>query len=92
MNDKRGYSPEVRERVIRMVREQLDQFNSEWAAIRSIAEKFGCKTEVIHQQGPWREASPVECATLTWVDWFNQRRLLGSIGEVPPAELEAAYY
>lgn len=50
------------------------------------------KTEVIHHQGPWREASPVEYATLTWVDWFNHRRLLGSIGHVPPAELEAAYY
>jgi putative transposase len=50
------------------------------------------KTEVIKHQGPWREARFVEYATLAWVDWFNQRRLLGSIGHVPPAELEAAYY
>lgn len=34
----------------------------------------------------------VEYATLEWVDWFNHRRLLGSIGNIPPAELEAAYY
>jgi putative transposase len=50
------------------------------------------KAEVINQQGPWRDASSVEYATLTWVDWFNHRRLLGSIGHAPPAELEAAYY
>jgi transposase InsO family protein len=49
------------------------------------------KTEVIHHQGPWRKAGDVEYATLIWVDWFNYRRLLGSIGHVPPAELEAAY-
>jgi transposase len=47
MSDKRRYSPEVRERAIRMVREQRDHFNSEWAAIRSIAEKFGCKAETL---------------------------------------------
>lgn len=50
------------------------------------------KTEVIHHQGPWRNARQVEYATLTWVDWFNHRRLLGSIGHVPPAEFEAEYY
>jgi transposase InsO family protein len=50
------------------------------------------KTEVIHNQGPWREATPVEYATLTWIDWLNHGRLLGPIGHVPPDELEAAYY
>jgi putative transposase len=50
------------------------------------------KTEVIHRCGPWRSLDAVEFATLRWVDWFNQRRLLGSIGYVPPAEFEAAYY
>ena len=50
------------------------------------------KTEVIRQQGPWRNIEDVEFATLTWVDWFNNRRLLEPIGNVPPAELEAAYY
>ena len=50
------------------------------------------KTEVIHRRGPWRHWEAVEYATLEWVDWFNQRRLLEPIGHVPPAELEAAYY
>lgn len=50
------------------------------------------KTEVIRQRGPWRNVESVEFATLEWVDWFNHRRLLEPIGNVPPAELEAAYY
>ena len=50
------------------------------------------KTELIRQRGPWRNLEAVEFATLEWVDWFNQRRLLESIGNVPPAEREAAYY
>ncbi len=50
------------------------------------------KAEVIHRRGPWRNLDAVEYATLEWVDWFNQRRLLESIGNVPPAEFEAAYY
>ena len=50
------------------------------------------KTEVIRQQGPWRNIEDVEFATLEWVDWFNNRRLLEPIGNVPPVELEAAYY
>ncbi len=50
------------------------------------------KTEVIHLKGPWRQLEAVEFATLTWVDWFNTRRLLEPIGYVPPAEYEARYY
>jgi putative transposase len=50
------------------------------------------KTEVIHRRGPWRHLEAVEYATLEWVDWFNHRRLLEPIGNVPPAELEASYY
>ena len=50
------------------------------------------KTEVIHARGPWKSIGPVEYATLEWVDWFNHRRLLGPIGDVPPAEFEQAYY
>ncbi len=46
------------------------------------------KTEVIHRRGPWRHIDAVEYATLEWVDWFNHRRLLEPIGNVPPAELE----
>ena len=50
------------------------------------------KTEVIHHRGPWRHIDAVEYATLEWVDWFNNRRLLEPIGNMPPAEFEVAYY
>ena len=50
------------------------------------------KTELIHRRGPWRHLEAVEYATLEWVEWFNYRRLLEPIGNVPPAELEATYY
>lgn len=50
------------------------------------------KAEVIWRKGPWRSFETVEFATLEWVDWFNNRRLLEPIGNVPPAEAEAAYY
>jgi transposase InsO family protein len=50
------------------------------------------KTEVIRQQGPWRNIEDVEFATLTWVDWFNNRRLFEPIGNVPPREKEIEYY
>lgn len=50
------------------------------------------KTEVIHRRGPWRHAEAVEFATLEWVDWFNNRRLLEPIGNIPPAEYEEVYY
>ncbi len=50
------------------------------------------KAEVIHRRGPWRNAEAVEFATLEWVDWFNHRRLLDPIGNIPPAEAEARYY
>jgi len=49
------------------------------------------KAEVIRRKGPWRTLEAVEFATLTWVDWFNHRRLLAPIGYVPPAEYEARY-
>lgn len=50
------------------------------------------KAEVIHRRGPWRSFEVVEFATLEWVDWFNNRRLLEPIGNIPPAEAEARYY
>ena len=50
------------------------------------------KTEVIHRRGPWRGIEAVEFATLEWVDWFNHRRLLEPIGNIPPAEAENRYY
>lgn len=50
------------------------------------------KAEVIHRRGPWRSFEAVEFATLEWVDWFNTRRLLEPIGQIPPAEAENRYY
>jgi transposase InsO family protein len=50
------------------------------------------KAEVIHRRGPWRSFEAVEFATLEWVDWFNHRRLLEPIGNIPPAEAEARYF
>jgi putative transposase len=50
------------------------------------------KAELIHRRGPWRSFDAVEFATLEWVDWFNHRRLMGSIGNIPPAEAEQRYY
>jgi putative transposase len=50
------------------------------------------KAEVIHRRGPWRNFEAVEFATLEWVDWFNHRRLLEPIGNIPPAEAEERYY
>ncbi len=50
------------------------------------------KAELIGHQGPWRTAEQVELATLAWVQWWNQRRLHGAIGDIPPAEYEAIYY
>ncbi len=123
------YSPEVRERAVRMVLDQTKDHPSQWAAIESIVAKIGrapqtlhgwvaqagiepsvgsvgdsydnalaetinglYKAEVIWRRGPWRSFEAVECATLEWVDWFNNRRLLQPIGDIPPAEAEANYY
>ncbi|PRX24016.1 hypothetical protein B0G75_12459 [Paraburkholderia sp. BL18I3N2] len=49
------------------------------------------KADVIHRLGPWRNLQAVEIATLECADWFNNRRLFGPIGNIPPAEAEAAY-
>lgn len=50
------------------------------------------KTELIKPGGPWRTPEQVELATLNYVDWFNHRRLYEACGDIPPAELEDAYY
>ena len=49
------------------------------------------KVEVIHRQS-WKNLAAVELATLSWVDWFNHRRLLAPIRHVPPAEAKAVFY
>jgi len=50
------------------------------------------KTELIKKEGPWRSLADVELATAEYVNWFNTRRLHTTIGGVPPAEFETAYY
>lgn len=50
------------------------------------------KAELIGRRGPWRGAEQVELATLEWVTWWNERRLHGAVGDIPPAEYEAIYY
>jgi len=50
------------------------------------------KTEVVRKQRPWRSFEQLELATARWVEWYNNRRLHSSIGDVPPAEFESTYY
>lgn len=50
------------------------------------------KTELVHNLGPWTGTEDLEFATMAWVDWRNNRRLLEPIGMIPPAEAEANYY
>jgi len=50
------------------------------------------KTEVIRRRGPWKGVEDVEFATLNWVSWFDNQRLLEPIGYIPPAEFEASCY
>jgi putative transposase len=50
------------------------------------------KTEFIHPEGPWRDVEHVELETLTWVDWFNNRRLHTSCADLTPAEYEQVHY
>jgi len=50
------------------------------------------KTELIRRRGPWKGIDDVEYSTLEWVDWFNHRRLLEPIGDVPPVEIEAVFH
>ena len=50
------------------------------------------KTELVHPYGPWRTVSDLELRTLSYVDWFNRRRLHSTLGWVPPVEFEEAYW
>ena len=69
----------------------LKQHHSLCFSVSSSASSFS-KTEVIRRRGPWRNLESVEYATLEWVDWFNNRRLLAPIGNIPPVERERAYH
>ena len=64
------------------------------AYYNALAEKSNglYKTEVIRRRSSWKTMDEVEMETLKWVDWFNNRRLLEPIGNIPPAEAEEAFY
>ncbi len=142
-NTSKRYPAEVRERAVRMVLEHEGGYDSQWAAISSVASKLGMTPETLRKwvrtaeidgglragvsteerarikelerenrelrraneilkaaaaffgarsSTAWKTLEEVEFATLEWVDWFNHRRLLGSIGDIPPAEIEETYY
>ena len=91
------FSPELKERAVRMVQEHAGIAPSEGsrgdsydnALAESVIGLF--ETEVIQRRGPWRHLEAVEFATLAWVEWCNTRRLLEPLGYVPPAEYEERY-
>jgi len=67
-------------------------FSNQWTSALAETVIGLFKTEVIQRRGPWRSFEAVEFATLEWVDWFNNRRLLEPIGNIPPAAAEARFY
>ncbi|NJO54035.1 MAG: hypothetical protein HC829_03625 [Bacteroidales bacterium] len=75
-----------------MVLDHEREHPSRWAAITSIAAKIGCTGQTLNEWVKKAEVEAVEFATLEWVDWFNNRRLLAPIGNIPPAEAEARHY
>ncbi len=70
-----------------------DPFSEHLCIFNAMAESINglYKAEVIHRKR-WKNRAEVELATLTWVDWYNNRRLLERLGHIPPAEAEKAYY
>ena len=77
-----------------MRRAQRESPQDSFVSVNPLAETINglYEAEVIHRRGPRRSFEAVEFATLQWVDWFNNRRLLGPIGNIPPAEAEKRYY
>ena len=65
-----------------------------YRSINALAEAVNglYKTELIRQRGPWRTVEQVELATLEYVWWWNNSRLHGELGQIPPAELEANHW
>jgi putative transposase len=50
------------------------------------------KAELVKLHGPWRTRADLETATINWIYWYNEKRLHGEIGDIPPVELEARWY
>ncbi|WP_221623153.1 integrase core domain-containing protein, partial [Micromonospora globispora] len=59
----------------------------------AMAEAFNSlyKAELVRNKGPWRGLDDLEMATVEYIDWYNNRRLHGELGHVPPAEHEALH-
>ena len=74
--------------AVRSVGSRGDSYDN--ALAESVVGLF--KTELIRMKGPWRTLEQVELAAAEWIDWYNNRRLHSSIGDLPPAEYEAAYH
>ena len=88
------YPQEIRERAVRLVGEVCDQYDSEWAAIASVAAKLGIGTpETLRKwlRKAWRSLDDVEVETLEWVDWRNHRRLHSACCDLTPAEYEQVH-
>jgi transposase len=97
MKKSNHFSPEVRERAVRMVQEHRGEHPSLWAAIESIAPKIGCVPQTLNEWVKRDEIDTGARAGVTTTDlqrlsWFNHHRLLEPIGYIPAAEAEANYY
>lgn len=70
-----------------------DSFDNAMAeALNSLYKAELVRGPVRRRKGPWRGIDDLEIGTAEWVDWYNQRRLHGELGHIPPAEYEAAYW
>ena len=93
--------PAGRLRLLRQIRDELVPGVEQFLLVDDVVAVAGgaagsviglYKTKLIHRRGPWWHLEAVEFATLEWVDWFNHRRLLIPIDNVPPVEFEQQYY
>ena len=84
----RRYTPEEKAQAVRLVRQLRAELGTSQGTVKRVAEQLGYGVESVRQ---WvRQA--VELATLSWVAWYNEQRLHGYLGDVPPAEFEDAYH
>jgi putative transposase len=59
----------------------------------AMAEAFNSlyKAELVRNKGPWRGLDDLEIATVEYIGWYNNRRLHGELGHIPPTEYEALH-
>lgn len=83
------FSPEVRQRAVRMVLESCQgEYDSHWLQFVPLPQRLA----VYRLRKSWKNRAEVELTTLTCVDWYNNRRLLERLSHIPTAEAEKAYY